>query len=130
MQNNNRRKMVEMKGVAKYFGTLKALDDVDLDVYEPKLYRMRIREPLILSGDKAKKVDISVKSRGGGISGQADAIRLAIGKGLSQFYKDSKLDDTLSKYDRQLLVADVRRKETSKPNRHGQARAKRQKSYR
>ncbi len=34
MQNNNRRKMVEMKGVAKYFGTLKALDDVDLDVYD------------------------------------------------------------------------------------------------
>jgi len=26
--------MVEMKGVAKYFGTLKALDDVDLDVYD------------------------------------------------------------------------------------------------
>ena len=28
------------------------------------------------------------------------------------------------------LIADVRRKETSKPNRHGKARAKRQKSYR
>ena len=26
--------MVEIKGVAKYFGTLKALDDVDLDVYD------------------------------------------------------------------------------------------------
>ncbi len=34
MQNDNRRKMVEMKGVAKYFGTLKALDDVSLDVYD------------------------------------------------------------------------------------------------
>ena len=34
MQNHNRRKMVEIKGVAKYFGTLKALDDVDLDVYD------------------------------------------------------------------------------------------------
>ncbi len=34
MQNHNRRKMVEMKGVAKYFGTLKALDDVSLDVYD------------------------------------------------------------------------------------------------
>jgi len=34
VQNHNRRKMVEIKGVAKYFGTLKALDDVDLDVYD------------------------------------------------------------------------------------------------
>jgi polar amino acid transport system ATP-binding protein len=34
VQNHNRRKMVEMKGVAKFFGTLKALDDVSLDVYD------------------------------------------------------------------------------------------------
>ena len=34
MQNDLRRKMVEMKNVSKYFGMLKALDDVSLDVYE------------------------------------------------------------------------------------------------
>ncbi len=34
MQNNHRRKMVEMKGVTKFFGTLKALDNVSLDVYD------------------------------------------------------------------------------------------------
>jgi len=34
VQNNSRRKMVEMKGVTKYFGTLKALDNVSLDVYD------------------------------------------------------------------------------------------------
>lgn len=34
MQNDGRKKMVEMKGVTKYFGTLKALDNVSLDVYE------------------------------------------------------------------------------------------------
>ena len=34
MQNNNRRKMVEMSGVVKYFGALKALDNVSLDVYD------------------------------------------------------------------------------------------------
>lgn len=35
MQNNdNRRKMVEMSGVVKHFGSLKALDDVSLDVYD------------------------------------------------------------------------------------------------
>ncbi len=34
MQEDNRRKMVEMKGVTKFFGTLKALDNISLDVME------------------------------------------------------------------------------------------------
>jgi polar amino acid transport system ATP-binding protein len=34
VQNNTRRKMVEMKGVVKFFGRLKALDNVSLDVYD------------------------------------------------------------------------------------------------
>ena len=34
MQANERRKMVEMKDVVKYFGSLKALDRVSLDLYD------------------------------------------------------------------------------------------------
>jgi polar amino acid transport system ATP-binding protein len=34
VQNNSRRKMVEMNDVIKYFGALKALDNVSLDVYD------------------------------------------------------------------------------------------------
>lgn len=34
MQNEGRRKMVEMKGVFKYFGSLKALDNVSLNVFD------------------------------------------------------------------------------------------------
>ena len=34
MKNNSRRKMVEMNGVVKFFGSLKALDNVSLDVYD------------------------------------------------------------------------------------------------
>ncbi len=100
----------------------------NLDVVEPEMIRMRMKEPLILAGKKADSVRIDVNVRGGGISGQADAVRLAIAKALAEF--DSSLKDVYLEYDRQLLVADVRRKETSKPNSQGQARAKRQKSYR
>ena len=99
-----------------------------LDVIEPKLVRMKIREPLLLAGEVAGNVDISVNVFGGGIMSQADACRLAIAKSLVKHTK--KLEKVFLDYDRQLLVADVRRKETSKPNRHGQARSKRQKSYR
>jgi len=34
VQDNQRRKMVEMKGVVKFFGSLRALDRVSLDVYD------------------------------------------------------------------------------------------------
>ncbi len=34
MQANERRKMVEMRDVVKYFGSLKALDRVSLDIYD------------------------------------------------------------------------------------------------
>jgi small subunit ribosomal protein S9 len=101
-----------------------------LDFYEPKISRLKLKEPLIIAGDLANKVDISVNVFGGGISSQADASRLAIAKGLVEFSKNDKLKEEFLNYDRNLLVADVRRKEPSKPNRHGQARAKRQKSYR
>ncbi len=101
-----------------------------LDVYEPKLARLKLREPLILAGDVVNKVDINVNVFGGGINSQADASRLAIAKALVAHTKSEKLKETFLKYDRNLLVADARRKEPSKPNRHGKARAKRQKSYR
>lgn len=111
----------EGKGVVRINGKL-------LDVYEPKIARMKIREPLILAGDVSGKVDIDVNVSGGGFISQADASRLVVAKALSQH--DKKLTETFLSYDRQLMVADVRRKETRKPNRHGKARAKTQKSYR
>jgi small subunit ribosomal protein S9 len=104
------------------------VNNVVLDVLEPKLARLKIREPLLLAGDIAEKVDIKINVIGGGVMSQADASRLAIGKALVKHTK--KLEKVFLEYDRQLLVADVRRKESAKPNRHGKARAKRQKSYR
>ena len=126
-QSGKRKKAIARATLRKGSGNV-FINNILLDVYGSNLTRQRIKEPLILAGDKINKLDIKVTSMGGGVSGQADAIRLAIAKALSQF--DTSLKDVYSEYDRQLLVADVRRKESSKPNSHGQARAKRQKSYR
>lgn len=103
------------------------VNNVLLDVYEPKLSRLKIREPLIISGETGN-VDIDVVVSGGGQSSQADAARLAIAKALAAYNK--KLEKVFLEYDRHMMVADVRRKETHKPKRHGKARAKVQKSYR
>ncbi|MBN2112284.1 30S ribosomal protein S9 [Candidatus Woesearchaeota archaeon] len=99
-----------------------------LDNYSSKLVRMKMQEPLIIAGDSAKGVNIDVTVEGGGAVTQADAARLAIARALVK--SDKKLEKAFLNYDRQLLVADVRAKETHKPNRHGKARAKVQKSYR
>ncbi len=98
-----------------------------LETYKPKMHRMKIMEPILIAGTAASKVNLSVNIRGGGINGQTDAARLAIGRALVQF--DKTLENVFLKYDRQLLVADIRRKEVYKPN-DSKARAKRQKSYR
>ena len=106
------------------------INKILLDSYQPRLYRLKLREPLILAGDTADKVDIDVNVIGGGMNSQAEAARLAISKALVNYSKSDKLKDIFLKYDRNLLVADVRRKETHKPGRHGKARGKTQKSYR
>ena len=98
-----------------------------LDIYEPKMYKMKIQEPLILAQDIAKKVDIAVNVQGGGEMSQAEASRVAIGKALAQF--SPSLKKTFLDYDRALLIADIRRKEQYKPN-DSKARAKRQFSKR
>lgn len=95
--------------------------------FADELPRLRISEPLLLAGDVAKVVDITVKVSGGGVNGQADAARLAIARALVEH--DPQLEKTFGEYDRLLLVADVRRKEACKPN-DSKARAARQKSYR
>ncbi len=99
-----------------------------LDAYEPAMSRLKIQEPLIIAGDKAKTVNINIKVHGGGITSQANAARVAVARALAQY--DKNLQKAFLDYDRALLVADVRRKETHKPNCHGKARAMRQKSYR
>ncbi|MBI2134792.1 30S ribosomal protein S9 [Candidatus Woesearchaeota archaeon] len=129
MTSGKRKKAIARATIKPGNGIIK-VNNLLLDFYEPELYRLKLREPLIIAGDVVDKVDIRVKVFGGGMSSQADASRLAIAKALSEYSKNSKLREQFLEYDRNLLVADVRRKEPAKPNRHGQARSKRQKSYR
>jgi small subunit ribosomal protein S9 len=123
-----KRKQAIAKATLKSGKGIVRINNRLLDNYEPKLARLKLQEPLILAGDSAKNVDINIRVSGGGYSAQAEAARLAIARALVQSSK--KLEKVFLNYDRHLLVADIRRKETHKPNRHGKARAKRQKSYR
>ena len=69
------------------------INNMALDFYEPKLSRLKLKEPLNIAGDLINKVNIDVNVIGGGVSSQADASRLAIAKGLVGFSKSDKLKE-------------------------------------
>jgi small subunit ribosomal protein S9 len=105
------------------------INKVLLEVYEPRLTRLKIQEPLVIAGDLTRGLDIDVTVKGGGTMGQTDAVRTAIAKGIVEWTGDTALKEAYSEYDRNLLVSDHRQKEKKKFGGPG-ARAKFQKSYR
>jgi small subunit ribosomal protein S9 len=106
------------------------INNVPLEIYEPKLARDKILEPLLLVDDKvSNQVDINVKVSGGGFMGQAEAARMAIAKALLKWTKSTRLHSTFRDYDRTMIAGDPRRSEPKKFGGPG-ARARDQKSYR
>merc|ERR1711865_963714 len=49
---------------------------------KPDILRVKVYEPMMLLGDKFKKVDIRIRVKGGGFTGQVYAMRQAIAKGI------------------------------------------------
>ena len=93
--------------------------------------KLKIEEPLRISNEVLGKLnfDVVITVHGGGEKSQIEASRLALARAISNFSKSEKLTKAFLNYDRNLLVADVRRKETYKPG-DSKARRKRQKSFR
>ena len=106
------------------------INNVPLEIFEPKLARDKILEPLFLVDDKVmEQVDINVKVSGGGFMGQAEAARMAIAKALLKWTKSTRLRTAIRDYDRTMIAGDPRRSEPKKFGGPG-ARARDQKSYR
>ncbi|EFW92912.1 30S ribosomal protein S9P [Haladaptatus paucihalophilus DX253] len=100
-----------------------------VELVEPEMARLKMLEPFRIAGDEREEVDVEVSVSGGGITGQADAVRTAIARGLVQYMNDAELRDAFMEFDRSLLVNDVRQSEPKKWGGPG-ARARYQKSYR
>ncbi len=106
------------------------INNVPLEIIEPKIARERIMEPLMQAGDEVwKQLDIDVKVSGGGFMGQADAVRTSVARALLKWTKSTHLRRVFSEYDRTLIAGDPRRREPKKFGGPG-ARARDQKSYR
>lgn len=100
-----------------------------LEIIEPEMVRLKMSEPLEFADSVIPSVDIDVNVHGGGIFGQAGAVRTAIARGLVEWTNDTNLRDSMAQYDRSLLVNDTRYKLPKKFGGKG-ARKRRQKSYR
>jgi small subunit ribosomal protein S9 len=100
-----------------------------VELVDPETSRLKMTEPFRIADEVRDSIDIEVAVEGGGVSGQADAVRTAIARGLVQHTGDAELRDAFMEFDRSLLVNDVRQSEPKKWGGPG-ARARYQKSYR
>jgi len=127
------------KGVGKV-----RINNVPVDMINPVVAREAILAPLEIAGDVLqKKVDISVRVKGGGFMGQASATATAISRALTGWTKSKKdpkdhpfsksvrddLQKRITEFDKYLISGDARRKEPKKFGGPG-ARRRKQKSYR
>ncbi|MEM3638430.1 MAG: 30S ribosomal protein S9 [Candidatus Micrarchaeaceae archaeon] len=104
----------------------------DIATINPKEIRDLMLEPINFSGitrQIAASYDISVNVHGGGLSGEAQAVRTAIAKAIAAAANSDVVAKAYMKHDRTLLIDDARRVEPKKflgPK----ARARFQTSYR
>jgi len=99
---------------------------------QAEMVQNRIKEPLTIAGEEVYgDLTIEVNANGGGVQGQAEAMRMAVARALVEWTGDDELEREFREYDRNMMVEDPRRTETRKPSQSSKgARHKQQKSYR
>jgi len=106
------------------------VNGVPVELWPIEMARIKMMEPILVTGeDIIRDIDIRVTVRGGGFMSQADAVRMAIARGLVAYTGSEELKKIFEEYDRSMLAGDPRRTEPEKPMRRS-ARRRWQKSYR
>ena len=127
---SGRRKTARARAVIRPGKGRVWINGVPLEVYPIEMARMKIMEPLLLSGELREKVDIKINTFGGGVMGQAEAAAIAIARGLLEYTEGNEtLRSILVSYNKTLLSGDPRQTEPKKWMRYS-ARRRKQKSYR
>jgi len=126
---SGKRKTAVAKAVLRSGAGKITFNNYPLNLVNPETARMKLMEPLIVAGEKAKNIDIKIKAQGGGVISQAEAARVAIARGLIKWTKSAQLKRALRNQDRAMLAGDPRRAESKKFGGPG-ARRRKQKSYR
>ncbi len=128
VERGKRKESVARASVKKGKGVVR-INSFKLESLSNRYLTSMITEPLEMAGDLAKDLDIDVSVYGGGPSGQAEAARQAIARGILKFTGSEELKARMVERDRFMLVEDARRVEPKK-YKGPKARARFQKSYR
>jgi len=142
--SGKRKKAIAVAIVRPGKGRVK-VNNIPIEIWPVEMARWKMMEPLLLAGRSIRsQVDIDVRVNGGGFMGQADAVRMAIARGLIEYFRceDSEdeecvrsnelskaLREIFEEYDRTMTAGDPRRTEPEKYMRRS-ARRRWQKSYR
>ena len=129
INTSGKRKTAIARATLKAGKGIIRVNSVPLEAYGSDVTRMKISEPLLLVPNAIHGIDVIIDVAGGGVMGQAEAVRTALARGILQWHNDPQMKDIYLTYDRTLLVNDSRQKEAKKPHGRG-ARKKFQKSYR
>jgi small subunit ribosomal protein S9 len=115
-----RRRMAVAKAIARPGNGKVLVNGGLLQNLKNDVLRLRMQEPFILAEkDDWKAYDFTAVAKGGGSTGQADAVRQAFARALVEIF-GAELKQKFSDYDRNLLVYDPRRTEPHKPPRSSQ----------
>lgn len=127
---SGKRKAAIARAMIKQGNGKVLINNKSLDVL-PLFNKLILEEPIRIALKNLKKLDfdIEIRVKGGGEKGQIEAARVALARAIVKFTQNKELEKVFLDYDRNMLVADVRRKEACKPG-DSKARSKRQSSKR
>ena len=116
ISKGKRKRAIARVSITSGRGTI-LINGRDVELIKPKELKNLILEPITISplaGGIAKASDIKVNVFGGGISGQAQAIRTALAKAMVKASNSEELRKEYMAYDRSIIVDDYRRVEPKK----------------
>ena len=78
INTSGKKKMATARATLKEGKGVVRINSVPLEIWEPRLARLKIQEPVEIAGSFVKSMNIDVVVSGGGTMGQTDAVRTAI----------------------------------------------------
>lgn len=131
VQRGKRKEAIARASMSQGSGRI-TINGQSANLIKPKEIRDLILEPITISStvtEMMKGYDVSVNVSGGGIMGQAQAVRTALAKAIVESSQNEGLRRAYMLYDRNILIEDHRRVEPKKMG-GPKARARNQTSYR
>ncbi len=93
INTSGKRKTAIARATIKAGKGMIRVNSVPLEKYGTETTRMKIAEPLLLVPNAANEIDVTIDVSGGGVMGQAEAVRTALARGILEWTNDPAIKD-------------------------------------